>query len=95
MDVFIHEDYVNKRNMVRREQRKKTQLQVLQLGSPGACRPLPAHGEDSPGAGAPRQCLTPTGVSPSSTVGSPASGSSEGAVSSDHRRHLFDCLKPY
>lgn len=91
MDVFIHEDYVNKRNMVRREQRKKTQMQVLQLGSPGACRPAPAHGEDSPGA--PRQCLTPTGVSPSSTVRSQASGLPEEAVSSDHRR-LFDCPKP-
>lgn len=91
MDVFIHEDYVNKRNMVRREQRKKTQMQVLKLDDPGACRPAPAHMK-SPGAL--RQCLTPTGISPSSTVGSPASGSSEEAVSSDHRR-LFDCLKPY
>ncbi|KAE8770042.1 putative protein phosphatase 2C 39 [Hordeum vulgare] len=94
MDVFIHEDYVNKRNMVRREQKKKTQVQVLQLGSTGACRPAlaRARGEGIPGT--PRQCLTPTSLSPSSTIESPASGSSEEAVSSDHRR-LFDCLKPY
>jgi hypothetical protein len=96
MDVFIHEDYVKKRNEVRREQRrKKVQMQVLQLGpasgNPGASsRPASARREESPRA--PRQCTTPTGMSPS-TVMSPASPSEE-AVSSDHRR-LFDCLKPY
>lgn len=85
MDVFIHEDYVNKRNEVRREQRK--QLQMLQRRQT-ASRPAPACGEESPGA--------PSGMS-SSTVRSPTSSSSavaEEGVSSDHRC-LFDCLKPY
>ncbi|KQJ82406.1 hypothetical protein BRADI_5g08825v3 [Brachypodium distachyon] len=91
MDVFIHEDYVNKRNEVRREQRK--QLQMLQRRQT-ASRPAPACGEESPGA--PSRCPTPTGMS-SSTVRSPTSSSSavaEEGVSSDHRC-LFDCLKPY
>ncbi|XP_051206104.1 uncharacterized protein [Lolium perenne] len=99
MDVFIHEDYVKKRNEVRREQRrKKVQMQVLQLGpasgNPGASsRPASACREESPRA--PSLCTTPTGMSPS-TVRSPAPAASpsEEAVSSGHRR-LFDCLKPY
>ncbi|CAM0904800.1 unnamed protein product [Alopecurus aequalis] len=93
MDVFIHEDYVNKRNEVRR---KKIQMQALQLGpalgNPGASsQPASAHREE--GQRAPSRCTTPTGMSPS-TVGSPMASPSEEAVSSDHRR-LFDCLKPY
>lgn len=95
MDVFIHEDYVNKRNEVRREQRKKVQVQVLQLGlasgNAGASRPESAGREESPRP--PSQCTTPTGMSPT-TVGSPTASPSEEAVSSHHRR-LFDCLKPY
>jgi hypothetical protein len=91
MEVFIHEDYVNKRNEVRREERrKKMQTQVLQLalGNPGAPRPAQARGEESPGT--PSQCATPAGMSPSTVRPTAA----EEAVSSDHRR-IFDCLKPY
>jgi len=84
MEAFIHEDYVNKRNEVRREQRRR-QLQMLQVGgNPGASRESPR---------VPDQCLTPTGVrspaaSAMSLAGEPAGWPSE------HRR-LFDCLKPY
>lgn len=47
MDVFIHEDYVNKRNEVRREQRK--QLQMLQRRQT-ASRPAPACVGGEPGS---------------------------------------------
>jgi len=98
MDVFIHEDYVNKRNEVRREQRKKVQImQELQLrpasGNPGASRSASASARREESPRVPSQCTTPTGMSPS-TARSPTGSPSEEAVSSDHRR-LFDCLKPY
>ena len=84
MEAFIHEDYVNKRNEVRRKQRRR-QLQMLQVGgNPGASRESPR---------VPDQCLTPTGVrSPAASAMSPA-GEAAGWPS-EHRR-LFDCLKPY
>ncbi|KAL6843445.1 hypothetical protein ACP4OV_026767 [Aristida adscensionis] len=89
MDVFIHEDYVKKRNEVRREQRRQ-QLRMLQLeGSDGVSRPAPASRES------PRS----TGASPSSVVRSPTATASadttaeKSAWSSEDR--LYDCLKPY
>ena len=91
MEAFIHEDYVNKRNEVRREQRRR-QLQMLQVGgNPGASREALLASQESPRV--PDQCLTPTGVrspaaSAMSLAGEPAGWPSE------HRR-LFDCLKPY
>ncbi|XP_062225538.1 uncharacterized protein LOC133924146 [Phragmites australis] len=96
MDVFIHEDYVNKRNEVRREQRRQ-QLRVLQVeGDPDASRPAPTRRE-SPRV--PAQCLTPTGVS-SFSVRSPAASASPTAAAEEAaawaaEHHLFDCLKPY
>ncbi|KAL6650673.1 hypothetical protein ACP70R_009598 [Stipagrostis hirtigluma subsp. patula] len=87
MEVFIHEDYVNKRNEVRREQRRMLQLE----GNPGVFRPAAPACPESPSVLA--QCLTPTGASPSS-VRSPATATAEeSGWSSEHR--LFDCLKPY
>ena len=47
MDVFIHEDYVNKRNEVRRDQRRKMQMQMLQLGLGLGPAPAPAQGKAS------------------------------------------------
>ena len=89
MEAFIHEDYVNKRNEVRREQRRR-QLQMLQVGgNPGASRESPR---------VPDQCLTPTGASPSGVRSPAASAMSLAGEAagwpSEHRR-LFDCLKPY
>ncbi|CAD6261037.1 unnamed protein product [Miscanthus lutarioriparius] len=103
MEVFIHEDYVNKRNELRREQRRR-QLQMLRVeGNPDASRQALLAGWESPRA--PAQCLTPTGASLSSGVRSPtasalqspaAAAAGEAAVGwpSEHRR-LYDCLKPY
>ena len=101
--MFIHEDYVNKRNEVRREQRRR-QLQMLRVeGNPDAAsRQALLASRESPRT--PAQCLTPTGASPSS-VRSPtasalqsptAAAAGEAAVGwpSEHRR-LYDCLKPY
>uniref|UniRef100_A0A0E0DDL2 Uncharacterized protein n=1 Tax=Oryza meridionalis TaxID=40149 RepID=A0A0E0DDL2_9ORYZ len=94
MEVFIHEDYVNKRNEVRREQRRK-QLQMLQMEQAlaGVSPPAP-EARESPRV--PAQCLTPTG-GPSTTVRSPTASATaaaaEAAETVDHR--LFDCLKPY
>ncbi|CAL5017189.1 unnamed protein product [Urochloa decumbens] len=97
MEVFIHEDYVNKR----REQRRR-QLQMLQVeANPDASRQVALAGRESPRV--PAQCLTPTGASPSSGARSPmASALSPAAAAageaagwpSEHRR-LFDSLKPY
>ncbi|EES12086.1 hypothetical protein BDA96_06G071100 [Sorghum bicolor] len=96
MEVFIHEDYVNKRNEVRREQRRRRQLQMLRVeGNPDASR----QALESPRA------PTPTGASPSSSVRSPtatalqsppaaAEAAAAGGWPSEHRR-LYDCLKPY
>jgi hypothetical protein len=93
MEVFIHEDYVNKRNEVRREQRRR-HLQMLRVeGNPDASRQaLPA------------QCLTPTGASSPSSVRSPTASALQSPAAaaageaagwpSEHRR-LYDCLKPY
>ena len=102
--MFIHEDYVNKRNEVRREQRRR-QLQMLRVeGNPDAAsRQALLASRESPRA--PAQCLTPTGASLSSGVRSPtasalqspaAAAAGEAAVGwpSEHRR-LYDCLKPY
>lgn len=98
--MFIHEDYVNKRNEVRREQRRR-QLQMLRVeGNPDASRQALASRE-SPRA--PAQCLTPTGASPSSVRSPTASALQSPAAAvageaagwpSEHRR-LYDCLKPY
>uniref|UniRef100_A0A0D9W4I2 Uncharacterized protein n=1 Tax=Leersia perrieri TaxID=77586 RepID=A0A0D9W4I2_9ORYZ len=92
MELFIHEDYVKKRNEVRREQRRK-QMQILQM------KQAPAHSGVSPPALAthesprePTQCLTPTSGGPSATDISPTPAE-EAAQSVDHR--LFDCFKPY
>ncbi|PAN37952.1 hypothetical protein GQ55_7G127000 [Panicum hallii var. hallii] len=95
MEVFIHEDYVNKRKEVRREQRRR-QLQMLQVGgNPGASREALASRE-SPRV--PDQCLTPTGASPSgvrSPTASALSPAGEAAGWPSEHRRLFDCLKPY
>jgi hypothetical protein len=83
MDVLIHEDYVNKRNEVRRRQ----QLRMLQVeGNPDASRPAPAPRE-SPRT--PAACVT----SPAEVV-SPGSADGEAATWPPEHR-LFDCLKPY
>ncbi|KAF8667322.1 hypothetical protein HU200_052997 [Digitaria exilis] len=97
MEVFIHEDYVNKRNELKREQRRRLRLQMLQVeqGNLDASRQAMASRE-SPRV--PAQCLTPSGVrSPTAgELSSPATAAGEaaGSWSSEHRR-LFDCLKPY
>uniref|UniRef100_J3LXH6 Uncharacterized protein n=1 Tax=Oryza brachyantha TaxID=4533 RepID=J3LXH6_ORYBR len=82
MDVFIHEDYVNRRNEVRREQRRK-QMQLLQveqaLAEHGVSRPAPAPRESRR---VPAQCLTPTG-GPSITVRSPAASSTAAAAAGE------------
>ncbi|CAN6241898.1 unnamed protein product [Urochloa humidicola] len=92
MEVFIHEDYVNKR----REQRRR-QLQMLQVeGNPDASRQAALAGRESPRT--PAQCLTPlSGArSPTASALSPAAAAAGEAAGwpSEHRR-LFDCLKPY
>lgn len=90
MDVFIHEDYVNKRNEVRREQRRRQQLQMLQVsGNPDASRPAL---RGSPGSPAP--CVTPTGTSPSSVM-SPTTASVLPASAEPPEHRIFDCIKPY
>ncbi|KAJ1270822.1 hypothetical protein BS78_06G080700 [Paspalum vaginatum] len=100
MEVFIHEDYVNKRNEARKERRRR-QLQALQVeANPDASRSRQAlAGRESPRV--PAQCPTPTGASPSYARSPTASASSPAAAAGDaagwpseHRR-LFDCLKPY
>jgi len=96
MEAFIHEDYVNKRNEVRRKQRRR-QLQMLQVGgNPGASREALLASQESPRV--PDQCLTPTGASPSGVRSPAASAMSPAGEAagwpSEHRR-LFDCLKPY
>jgi hypothetical protein len=100
MEVFIHEDYVNKRNELRREQRRR-ELQRLQVESnPDASREALASRE-SPRT--PAQCLTPTGASPSSfrsptsrsTLQSPAAAAGQAAGWPSEHRRLYDCLKPY
>ncbi|CAN6248463.1 unnamed protein product [Urochloa humidicola] len=97
MEVFIHEDYVNKR----REQRRR-QLQMLQVeGNHDASRQAALAVRESPRT--PAQCLTPTGVSPSSGARSPtasvlspaAAAAGEAAGWPSEHRRLFDCLKPY
>ncbi|KAF8715462.1 hypothetical protein HU200_027115 [Digitaria exilis] len=96
MEVFIHEDYVNKRNELKREQRRR-RLQTLQVeqGNLDASRQAMASRE-SPRV--PAQCLTPSGErSPTAgALSSPATAAGEAADSwsSEHRR-LFDSLKPY
>ena len=98
MEVFIHEDYVNKRNEVRREQRRR-QLQALQVveANPDASRSRQAllAGRESPRVLA--QCLTPTGVrSPTAASAlSPAAAAGDAAGWPPEHRRLFDCLKPY
>uniref|UniRef100_A0A0E0KQ55 Uncharacterized protein n=1 Tax=Oryza punctata TaxID=4537 RepID=A0A0E0KQ55_ORYPU len=90
MEVFIHVDYVNKRNEVRREQRRK-QLQMEQALA-GVSPPAPELRE-SPRV--PAQCLTPTG-GPSTTVRSPTASATTAAEAAETVGHrLFDCLKPY
>ncbi|BAF14614.2 Os04g0403600 [Oryza sativa Japonica Group] len=89
MEVFIHEDYVNKRNEVRREQRRK-QLQMEQALA-GVSPPAPEPRE-SPRV--PAQCLTLTG-GPSTTVGSPTASATAAEAAETVGHRLFDCLKPY
>ncbi|OEL15730.1 hypothetical protein BAE44_0023250 [Dichanthelium oligosanthes] len=101
MEVFIHEDYVNKRNEVRREQRRR-RLQMLQVeGNLDVSRQAALASRESPRS--PAQCLTPTGASSPSGVRSPIASALSSPVAaageaagwpSEHRR-LFDCLKPY
>ncbi|GJN27741.1 hypothetical protein PR202_gb15790 [Eleusine coracana subsp. coracana] len=86
MDVFIHEDYVNKRNEVRREQRRRQQLQMLQVsGNPDASRGSP---------GSPAACVTPSGVSPFSIM-SPTAASVSPVSGEPAEHRIFDCIKPY
>jgi hypothetical protein len=98
MDVFIHEEYVNKRNEVRREQRRRQQLRMLQVGGKAdASWPAPAPRE-SPGAAAP--CVAPSVASPSSIIFSPTASvspaSADGETAAWSPEHpLFDGLKPY
>lgn len=101
--MFIHEDYVNKRNEVRREQRRR-HLQMLRVeGNPDASRQALLASRESPRA-LPAQCLTPTGASSPSSVRSPTASALQSPAAaaageaagwpSEHRR-LYDCLKPY
>jgi hypothetical protein len=93
MEVFIHEDYVNKR----REQRRR-QLQMLQVESNrDASRQAALATRDRESPRAPAQCLTPTAASPSGVRSPAATAAAAGETAvwpSEHRR-LFDCFKPY
>lgn len=81
MEVFIHEDYVNKRREQRRRQTMVLQVQTEKWRLP----PLAAMRQESPRG-------EPTAPSPSADVGSPAASTDTASSFGDH---LFDYLKPY
>jgi hypothetical protein len=83
MEVFIHEEYVNKRRGQRQQQRCRRQMKTLQIKTEKR-KPQPSA---ATGQGSPRE--QPAGVW-SSPAGSPTA-----EASSSFRDHLFDYLKPY
>jgi hypothetical protein len=84
MEVFIHEEYVNKRRGQRQQQqRRRRQMKTLQIETEKRKPQLSA----ATGQGSPRE--QPAGVW-SSPAGSPTA-----EASSSFRDHLFDYLKPY
>ncbi|GJN21183.1 hypothetical protein PR202_gb08639 [Eleusine coracana subsp. coracana] len=84
MEVFIHEEYVNKRREQRQQQRHRRQMKTLQIET---AKRKPQQGAAS-GQGSPRDQPAGGGAW-SSPVGSPT------AEAASFRDHLFDYLKPY
>ncbi|CAD6250861.1 unnamed protein product [Miscanthus lutarioriparius] len=89
IEVFIHEEYVNKRREQKKQQqpqRRRRHMRPLQIEIDKL--KLPPATAAAPGQQRPRDQNQHADV-PRSPVGSPT------ADAATFRDHLFDCLKPY